>query len=429
MAKAPLKHLQTVAEQTSSSPSAKALSKAFELFTKETVRLEEAYAELKKQFNTVNLKLEISNQKLQQKVSELDFNSYYLNSILSNISQGILFIDLKGDITTYNDAAEMILEKESDTVLFQNFWLNFPDELFGFSIRQALSNKKAPLTTFTHFTSKNGSQRDLEIDTTFALNKSLLTQHSSQRLESMQGIIILIRDITEIRRLQMAANRNDRLKELGEMAAMVAHEIRNPLGGIKGFASLLERDLQNQPELQKMASYIVEGTHSLNNLVTRVLNYSRPLQLEIELTDIVALGKELLQQTAADAALGHGIEMKIDALVSPLMISIDSQLIRSALLNLIVNAIQAMPLGGNLVLKVIPINDFVQIQVIDTGIGIPKENLEKLFSPFFTTKEEGNGFGLAEVYKVVQLHGGTIEVSSTLGKGTTFTVKLPLKMG
>jgi signal transduction histidine kinase len=219
------------------------------------------------------------------------------------------------------------------------------------------------------------------------------------------------------------------LKELGEMAAMVAHEIRNPLGGIKGFASLLERDLKQQPELAKMAGYIIEGTDTLNRLVNTILNYSRPIQPRLETTDLVALMHELVEHIQADPSFNPNIHIHIHAKKQPVAAPVDPAILKSAILNLLVNSIQAMPQGGQINLNVGKEKGDAIIQVTDTGTGIPEENMEKLFSPFFTTRSDGNGFGLAEVHKVVQAHAGTIEAISALGKGTTFTLKLPLHVG
>ena len=243
----------------------------------------------------------------------------------------------------------------------------------------------------------------------------------------MRGLILLMRDITELRRLQTIASRDDRMKELGAMAASVAHEIRNPLGGIKGFASLLCRDLEEKPEMQQMAEYIVEGATTLDRLVTDVLNYSRPLQMHIEVVDIVDNIRGIIDFVRADQSLGENVSIDFVASKESLSVPIDQQMFKAAMLNLIVNGAQAMKEGGVLRLSCSEDKRYTTITVTDTGVGISAENLEKIFSPFFTTKTEGNGFGLSEVHKIIQAHGGDIDVTSEMGQGTTFTIKLPLK--
>jgi signal transduction histidine kinase len=431
MSKSSLTHLQKVVQEVSASKNSQekiaALTKAFELFVRETGRLETAYSALKEQFEMVNLELEKANTNLKNKVNELDFTTQYLNSILSNISQGILFIDLKGNITIYNAAAEQILKVDQQSVLFKDFWANFQDDIFGFSMREALSVRKSPHTTFaTLELPGSGQTLELETDTTFVV-KERDANHDLESNETTQGMIVLIRNITDIRRLQHLANRHDRMKELGEMAAMVAHEIRNPLGGIKGFASLLWRDLKEHPQMQQMAGYIIEGTDHLNQLVTNVLSYSRPVQIHLEATDLVSLMIDLQHHLEVDENVSKNIHINNRSTSPIIMHSLDPLLMKSSILNLIVNAIQAMPQGGTIDIALDQTQHETIVKVSDTGTGIPEENLEKIFSPFFTTKAEGNGFGLSEVHKVIQAHGGTIDVISKAGKGTTFTITLPLR--
>lgn len=431
MAKATLQSLKDAAHEITvgqtSEEKLESLSKAFELFSKETSRLENAYAAMKEQFMAVNIELEESNKLLKDKVLDLDAVSHYLNSILSNLSQGIIFIDLNGMITTYNQAAQTILGVEVEDVLFNPIWENFPDDIFGFSLREALSNRESHPLTIATFTTPDGVKHELETNTTFVMNtdNEVAVEERSPILELTQGLIILIRDVTALRKLQNLANRNDRLKELGEMAAMVAHEIRNPLGGIKGFASLLCRDLPEGSEQRQMAGYIVDATDNLNRLVTNILNYSRPVKTHFESINLVSLINELLHHVAVDDTLDSKITLKLETNESTLNAPVDSQLIKSALLNLIVNSIQAMPNGGVITVGLEKAGPHAIITVKDTGTGIRPEHIEKIFSPFFTTKAEGNGFGLAEVYKVIQAHAGSIEVNSTVGIGTTFSIILP----
>lgn len=348
--------------------------------------------------------------------ADLDFVTSYLNTILDHVSQGILFIDLQGNTTTYNQAAEDALGVSAKKALYRPFKDCFPDDIFGFSISEALKSRIPPNTSFSSWILPDGREHLLEAEGSFVIK------------ERHQGMLILVRNITQIRQLQLQANRSSRMKELGELAAMVAHEIRNPLAGIKGFASLLQQELKDQPDLQQMAAHIVEGTDDLNKFVTKVLNYSRPLQVGFEITNLISLTEELRNNVMADTNFNPKIHFCVQSDQPNLNAPIDQSLFKSALLNLIVNAIQAMPEGGDLTISMNQDKENAIIDVSDTGIGIPPENLEKLFTPFFTTKATGNGFGLTEVHKVVGAHGGSIEAHSTVAKGTTFTIKVPLKI-
>lgn len=400
------------------------LTKGFELFSLETERLDGAYGSLKEQFRTVNRQLEETNNRLANKVQELHVLTTYLDNILSNMAQGLLFIDFNGNITTYNKAAEHILRVSRIKVLFQSFFDYFPDNLFGYSMKEALLEKNAPKMTYASFTLEDGMQKEIEVDNTFI--PAIPSEH--QELDFTQGLIVLIRDITEIRKLQVIATRSDRLKELGEMAAQVAHEIRNPLGGIKGFASLLQRDLADNPAMSRMANYIVEGTNSLDRLVAKVLNYSRPLQLHFESVNLFKLLDDLKNSLLADHTLTQNITLTLTSPNAKLILPLDQGLFRGAVLNLLINAFQAMPEGGKVKIDVLEKKNKAIVKICDTGIGIPPENLKKIFNPFFTTKPDGNGLGLPEAYKVIQAHGGEIEVVSSVGIGTCFSIKIPLKL-
>jgi len=353
-----------------------------------------------------------STTNLYEKQEDLDI-------LLNNLLQGIICINSAGIITTYNLAAEKMLGLNQQSALNSPFLNHFKDSIFGFSIQKALKEKKIPLFKFTHpylnpKISGSDVERNLEIKCEFGKNE----------------LIIFLYDITDIKKTQKLAHANNRLKDLGGMTAMLAHEIRNPLGGIKGFASLLRRDLENEPNLRQMVDFIIEGTDNLNKLVTHVLNFAHPLDIQFISENLNELIANLKKTIEADPKLqsqisSENITIKIKTSADAIILAIDKELFRSCLLNLIINGIQAMPKGGLLTIWLGETDDEVIIQVIDTGIGISKENLKKIFSAFFTTKPDGNGFGLLEVYKVVQAHKGTIEVNSTPDTGTCFTIKIP----
>lgn len=295
-------------------------------------------------------------------------------------------------------------------------------------MQEALSQRREPHCPILITRGKGPEAQEIEVDARFVLKQKELAAPTTrdEHLDYTEGLIILFKDITEIQRLRRQAERNDRLKELGEMAASVAHEIRNPLGGIKGFASLLQRDLKDQPHLQQMASYIVEGTENLNRLVTNVLNYARPIQLNLEIVDLVPWMLDVLYSLRMDSKLSQNITYALHVDTDSLMVKVDPYLLRSVVLNLVVNASQAMPEGGSVDFSLRKKGSDAVVEVADSGVGIPEENLEKIFDPFYTTKLEGNGFGLTEALKIVQAHSGAIEVRSQVRKGTIFSVKIPI---
>lgn len=389
--------------------------------------LTRSYTDLKNHLSEISSQLESTNLEITKKVAQLDTLSHYLQSILHNISQGIVFVRFNGIITTFNPAAEKILERDSLDLLYTPFWDHFEDDVLGFSLKEALKAKKGPETIFSTYESPTQGTKELEIQTQ-PLNQEengYQTQ-DPDNIEIIEGLIITIRDYTETNRLRRIAHRNDRMRDLGEMAAMVAHEIRNPLGGIKGFAALLERDLKDQPHQKKIAHHIVEGANHLNHLVSEVLHYTRPLDILFEPIDLISLLHDIRRHYIAehpDTKIKFNIETSEDSLIIP----IDRYKLRSAILNMVLNACEAMPNGGILTISTKEVQGTAVVTLADTGTGIHPDHIDKIFAPFFTTKTQGNGFGLSEAHKIIQAHEGAIEVQSELGKGATFIIRLPAK--
>lgn len=340
-----------------------------------------------------------------------------LTDLFNHLTDGIICINQEGIVTTFNSAAEKMLGIESSTVTNSLFEKSFNDTFFGFSVQKSLKEQKISKSINPYINIKNTNNNTLH---DLKINPQI-NPHS---------LTIIIQDLSELNEAEKNIHTSNRMKDLGKMTALLAHEIRNPLGGIKGFASLLRRDLEKEPQLRQMAEMIIDGTDHLNSLVTHILNFAHPLQMQFQPVDIIKIVYDLKKMIEVDERLKQKILLnkiifKIQSPDTKLIVPVDEELIRSCLLNLFVNAIDAMPQGGFLTVSVEEDENYAMIQVSDTGIGIPKENLKKIFSAFFTTKTEGNGFGLLEVYKVVSAHRGTINVDSTVGLGTTFTIKIP----
>jgi signal transduction histidine kinase len=336
----------------------------------------------------------------------------FLQNILQFIHDGVLFINLDGMLLIANHAARKILSQPLPETLPTRFVDIFPDEFFGFSMKEALNFGISHKLIYRSYPPK-----ELEIATSFF----------SQGTKSSHGLFIFLRDQTEKHRQQTIIHRDERIKKLGEMVATITHEIQNPLGGIRGYASLLYRDLSKQKSLQEMALYIQDATKALERLVSRILQYARPISLQIQSIEISQFLKQLIKFIKTDPACPKNIHWELHIPDTPLIAPIDQEVLKSALFNLLLNAFQAMPLGGTLTLSLLKTGSCYQIAISDTGIGMNEEQLKRIFSPFFTTKEKGNGLGLAEVQKIVGAHYGKIDVRSMLSKGTTFTLSLPLK--
>lgn len=350
-------------------------------YSKEAKRLESAYANLQKQFYELKEKLKSSHQTLEQ--------------IITHMTDGLIFVTKEGEVSLFNPAAGEVLGCACETIMQGYYWDHFSDVLFGFSMKEALQKTSVHQRIFLNL----DEEREIEVSTSSIPEK---------------GLLLLISNRIEQQKLERGLNQAERLKELGEMAATLAHEIRNPLGGIEGFAQLLKRDLI-EPTHQRMIGAILEGTQDLNNLVTEVLDYARPMHLHFAPVDLTLLIKETLQLAAASANIPF-CTFKCAHAAYPL--SIDREQIKRVLFNLLRNAFES---GASMVEIELAEGSLI---VSDNGEGISQKNLKKIFTPFFTTKTRGTGLGLAYSLAVIKAHGGSLEVTSEVGKGAQIIIKL-----
>jgi two-component system sensor histidine kinase HydH len=219
--------------------------------------------------------------------------------------------------------------------------------------------------------------------------------------------------------------RADRLSALGELSAGMAHEIRNPLGAIKGAVEILKDDYSSGDRKYEFIKILLKESDRLNTIVQEFLGFARPKQPELQQADLNDAIESVLALAAQEAKkTGVSIDKKLDTAIGKR--SLDAGLLKQAFLNLILNAIQAMPQGGVLSVESSLRDGAVEVRIADTGVGIPAGDRKKLFSPFFTTKKNGTGLGLAITYRIIENHRGKIDVTSEPGKGTVFTVRIPL---
>jgi len=232
----------------------------------------------------------------------------------------------------------------------------------------------------------------------------------------------------QLKKMQEEVNQSRVLSALGEMAATVAHEIRNPLGGIGGYASLLARSIPPEDPKRKYVDKIIGGISSLNKIVGNLLAYTRKTNLQKQNTDLVNWAEAILAHAEIEIEKEKKqlfIERNFPS--EPLNAEIDAERLQQVMLNLLMNAIQAIETEGKISVGISSNEKYAEITVADTGNGIESEHLKNIFTPFFTTKEQGTGLGLAIVKKIIDLHEGEITVESTVGKGTLFRIKIPFQ--
>jgi signal transduction histidine kinase len=228
-----------------------------------------------------------------------------------------------------------------------------------------------------------------------------------------------------LREAQVSLRRSERLAALGQLTAGLAHELRNPLGTIKASAEMLTKDaVKSRPEVMaEMAEYIGSEVNRMNGLITSFLNFARPLQIQPVTADLRMVLADVARQQA-DLAKSREVEVTV-RMEGELQFAFDPELLKVALSNLVQNAIQASQAGQEVEIRVASRGESVMIFVSDRGEGIPQQNLESVFNPFFTTKPQGVGLGLPIVAKIVDEHRGRIQVFSESGKGTRFELTLP----
>jgi signal transduction histidine kinase len=251
------------------------------------------------------------------------------------------------------------------------------------------------------------------------------------------GATLFFKDLTKVEQLEERERLRDRLAALGEMAAAIAHEVKNPLAGIEVMAGILKRQLPESPDAQTILADIIKEAKMANAIVLEVLDFVRPIRLQVEaisLNDVVA---DAVGMAESRATRGH---VKVDVAVPPVLPPIqgDPHQLRQLFTNLLVNAFEALGGSGSVRISATALADeglpggdqadpMLQICVHDDGPGVPQEVVDRIFSPFFTTKPQGSGLGLAIVRKIVDAHDGRIDVSSRPGAGTTFRVTVPVK--
>jgi len=253
-----------------------------------------------------------------------------------------------------------------------------------------------------------------------------------ERLARMTGELeeknrLLAASLERERRLEAEALRHSRLAAMGEMAAMLAHEVRNPLGAMELFTGLLLQDLKERPDAQRLAQQVARGIADLNHLVTNLLEFTRTQKPRSEMVDCCEVLENALRYTADLRAPG-GIVVERHYSGPAVLALADPDLLLPVMTNLVRNALQAMGDGGTLRLEIATESRAVVLAVADTGPGIAPEMQEEIFRPFYTTRARGTGLGLAVVRGLVTAMGGRLEVVSQVGQGAAFTVRLPLAL-
>lgn len=344
------------------------------------------------------------------------------DEVIKSLPLGLMVTDAQGAVTQVNGAGEALLGCRGKELAGRRV-ADMPDSVWrGLAARaqagEAVLEEEYELMLPAFTACSGGTASAVPV----SVSASCIINEEGENL----GVIYLLRDLREMKRLQAELRRSERLSTLGNMAARVAHEIRNPLSSIKGFATYLG-SRQNAPQDAEAARTMIGEVDRLNRVVSELLDFARPSDLRIKNEQLVGVLERALRLVGPDAeAKGVCVALEPSHLPAP-QVAVDAERITQALLNLLLNAVQAVPSGGAVRVAVQPPagDGYATVTLSDNGRGMTPEVLAQVFSPYFTTRAQGTGLGLSIVSKIIEDHQGEIRMESTAGEGTTVTLRLP----
>jgi PAS domain S-box-containing protein len=373
--------------------------------------------------NEMEEKIAQKEEVIQHLTQQLEDVKNFTESIIQSIGSGIIITEMNDSITYINRAGERMLGYSKEEVLGR------PLSIFG------LKEKQSAIPSFLNNpddldTRKEGwmIKRDhTEFPVGFTVNN-----HLSIRGEKI-GKIVVFRDLTNVYKIQEEILRMDRLVSLGKLASGIAHELRNPLAGIKTTAQALGEEMNGDDSRREYLHRITKEIDRLNDLLKTFFSFAKPQNLNLVHCHIKDIINEIIPFLIKEIA-DKGIRFSETYHPQLPKVEVDKTQMHQVFLNLFLNAIQAMPNGGELRIEANPVisrssagsqQNFIKVVISDSGRGIPPQIVHKIFDPFFTTKSKGIGLGLSITYQIIKKHGGTIKVDSQWEKGTSFVINLP----
>lgn len=347
------------------------------------------------------------NMQLQRSVSQIGSLKALNENIVRSLSSGLLTVDADGYVLFANPTALDLLGRSSS--------------VDGSHCEELIPGLRA------HLDDSGGFRNRFELDVQRLDNRQIsLGLTCSPLLDedgAFLGHIVNFQDVTDLREMERVLRHRERLAALGTLAASVAHEVRNPLAAISGCAELLDAESLAEED-QRLIRVIRRESARLADIVTELLDYTKPRKLQRSKVELARALNELADSFRADPS-HEEIELVLSVPRDGVEVELDLAQLTQVLWNLVRNGVQAMAGRGRLELGLQATSEQVRLSVRDFGRGIPAEDLDRIFEPFFSTKEGGTGIGLALVQRIVEEHGGGIEVFSSLGEGTRFVIELP----
>jgi PAS domain S-box-containing protein len=338
-----------------------------------------------------------------------------LNQIMAGLEDGLLLFTHEGRAVMVSPAVEKFLGTPADELLGRRATEIFPPE---HPLRKALrieGDELAPVAA-----------AEVELDGAGGARRVGLSVQVISEGGTRMGALVTLRDLESLERIGTQLQVSERLAALGRVTAGVAHEVKNPLNSMRLWLENLKESLPQEQELSQQAVRVLDAEiDRLDRVVKSFLDFTRPLELHLEetnlaqlLAEVVALARPQMERAEVEAATQLPGDFPA--------VRVDRQLIKQAILNLVLNAVDAMPNGGRLTVALGCRDEMAEVSVTDTGCGIALEHRARIFQLFFTTRPGGSGIGLASSFRIVQLHNGSIDFDSEVGRGTTFRIELPL---
>jgi len=345
----------------------------------------------------------VSDRKRMEK--ELRENEQKFRKIFDGAMDGIVLFDDDFNIIDANPVAGKILGLSINKIREYNL-----NNFISREIIEKYFEKRDKLTKEIPFTLENGQERIIE----WSFKRNII--------ENMN--LAIFRDVTEKKEMEEQLRKSDTLNVVGELAAGIAHEIRNPMTALKGFIQLLQGSICDDHSMY--FNVISSELRRIESIITEFLVLAKPQAIHFQQKNIINIMKDTIELLNAQAILVNvQIHLEYDNVTE---IYCEPNQLKQVFINILKNAIEVMPKGGNIFVTIVPVkNDRVRISIRDEGTGIPKDKLKRLGEPFYTTKERGTGLGLMVSYKIIEEHNGKVEVESEVGKGTTFHITLPVK--
>jgi two-component system nitrogen regulation sensor histidine kinase GlnL len=371
-------------------------------------------------FNPMNKEFKLS----------LGTDSTLYGMILENIDRSVIAFDQEGRITLFNPAAEALMERSSRQMIGKHYQELFKEqETLLYLVKVALVESRS-------ITDDEGLYLIRANTSPLPVNAYAAPIYSKRG--NQDGAVMIIRDLSRIKDLESTLRRADRLSMLGTLAAGLAHEIKNPLGGIKGAAQLLSMELAQESSLQDYTQIMIKEVERINFIIEELMDLGNPRPPEIGDVDLTKILDDivLLQREAARSQNIRFI-LRLDPSIPP--VQGDENLLTRLFLNLVKNAREAINHDGEVLIETRIASNYhltgpgrrsspmVDISISDTGCGIALDQRERIFTPYFTTKSKGSGLGLAIAQKIIEDHHGLLKIESAPGEGTTMLVSLPLR--